>query len=62
MPGEAGVTHEERAIVQMLAAAWNAYLRLPVEHADDNLHFRTAIHAAQREVLQRPARREMARG
>lgn len=56
------MTHEERAIVQMLAAAWNAYLRLPVEHADDNLHFRTAIHAAQREVLQRPARREMARG
>jgi hypothetical protein len=55
------VTDEEKAVVLLLAEAWNAFLKLPVEHPDDTAEFRHAIHAAQDRVLSRSGRREMNR-
>lgn len=49
---------DERAVVTALWKAWNVFLRLPEEHADDTDEFRRAIHAAQEKVFARPARRE----
>lgn len=49
---------DERAVIDALVEAWNRFLTLPVEHPDDQLEFRQAIHAAQTLVLARPGRRE----
>ncbi|WP_165326983.1 hypothetical protein [Stakelama tenebrarum] len=57
----AKLTEQERAVVEKLADAWNAFLVLPIEHGDDQLEFRQAIHAAQDKVLSRPGRREFNR-
>lgn len=54
-----GLTDQERAASEALAAAWNAYLLLPIEHPDDQDEFRRAIHAAQAKVLMRPGRRQV---
>lgn len=53
------MTPDEIRIVDMLAAAWNAYLALPVEHPCDRTEFMRAIHDAQARVLMRPARRDL---
>lgn len=53
------MTPEELKIVEMLAFAWNAFTRLPVEHPSDNEEFCRMIHAAQEKVLARPARRKI---
>lgn len=50
---------QEAAVAHALADAWNAFLKLPVEHNDDIDEFRRAIHAAQNIVLSRPGRREI---
>lgn len=52
------LTEDERAVVDALAAAWNRYVALPIEHQDDQDEFRRAIHAANAKVLMRPGRRQ----
>jgi hypothetical protein len=52
---------QEESVVRSLACAWNSFLELPVEHADDINEFRRLIHQAQEKVLARPARRHIAR-
>jgi hypothetical protein len=52
------MTEAEERIFLSLAEAWNAFLQLPVEHADDVDEFRRGIHQLQEKVLARPARRE----
>jgi hypothetical protein len=54
-----GLTEKELATVEALASAWNCFLKLPIEHPDDQAEFRRAIHCAQNIVLSRPARRSM---
>jgi hypothetical protein len=54
------LTGAEREALDALAAAWNAFMHLPAEHADDQLEFRQAIHRAQNIVLSRPTRRALA--
>lgn len=54
----ADLTTQEREVVDRLVDAWNAFVALPVEHADDSDEFRRAIHAANAKVLMRPGRRE----
>lgn len=54
-----GLTDDERAIAILLGKAWDAFLRLPVEHGDDLTEFRHAIHRAQDMVLARPGRRQI---
>lgn len=56
------LTLDEVRAIDALAAAWNAFMRLPVEHADDLPEFRQIIHAAQDKVLSRPARRSLQPG
>lgn len=45
----------EKQVVDLLADAWNSFLKLRVLHADDVPDFRKAIHDAQRIVQSRPA-------
>ena len=49
----------ERRVVQLLAAAWNAYTALPVEHPMDQDEFCRGMHSLQEKVLARSARREL---
>lgn len=53
------MTDDEKAVVLLLAEAWNAFLKLPVDHGDDTTEFRHAIHRAQEKVMARAGRREM---
>jgi hypothetical protein len=53
------LTKEENAVVQALATAWNAFLELPMQHADDVHEFRAGIHRLQEKVLARPAVRQL---
>jgi hypothetical protein len=53
------LTVDEKAAVMALAEAWNLFLKLPKEHADDQDEFRHLIHAAQEKVLSRSGRREI---
>ena len=50
------MTPAERAVVDQLAAAWNAFMQLPVEHPMDLCR---GIHILQDKVLARPARRAL---
>jgi hypothetical protein len=54
-----GLSDQERLVVAKLAEAWNEFLKLSIEHGDDQGEFRYAIHLAQEKILARPARREM---
>jgi|TARA_R100000093_G_scaffold14552_2_gene8328 hypothetical protein len=56
------LTEQEREVAMRLAAAWDAFCALPVEHPDDIDDFRRAIHAAQAKVLMRPGRRQINEG
>lgn len=52
------LTDRERLVVDRLAAAWNAFLELPVDgRQDDVTEFRHGIHRLQEKILARPARR-----
>lgn len=53
------LSEAEKAVALKLAEAWNLFMTLPVEHADDVDEFRRAIHAAQAKVLMRPGRRQI---
>lgn len=56
------MTEDEKAVLAALAGAWNLFLRLPVEHPDDNAEFRAAVHRVQEKVAARPAFRAMRAG
>lgn len=56
------LTEQEREVAMRLAAAWDTFCALPVEHPDDTDEFRRAIHAAQAKVLMRPGRRQINEG
>lgn len=56
------MTPAEREVFDRLVEAWNAFLLLPNEHADDNDEFRYSIHILQRQILARSARRELNKG
>lgn len=53
------MTEDERAAFAALVAAWDAFMSLPIEHDDDANEFRSGIHVLQRQILSRPARREI---
>lgn len=52
------ITEGELRIVQMLGDVWNEYLKLPLEHPNEQSEFCTAIHACQDKILARTGRRE----
>jgi hypothetical protein len=49
----------ETNVVRALAAAWDLYIELPIEHPMDRGEFAKIIHDAQARVLMRPARRQL---
>lgn len=51
------LTPREREVLDHLTSAWNTYLLLPKGHPDEVIDLRGAIHAAQRIVAARVARR-----
>ena len=53
------ITNAELRIVGLLGEAWNAFLTLPIEHADHQDEFRHAIHRAQDMVLARVGARQI---
>lgn len=53
------LTETESAVMKRLVEAWNAFVGLPKEHADDQDEFRHGIHHLQAMILMRPARRDL---
>ncbi len=53
------MTEQENRIVDLLGEVWNQFLNLPVEHESDVREFQYGIHILQRQVMCRPARREL---
>lgn len=50
------LTADERRVMNALVSAWNSFLLLPEQHADDVAEFRHGIHFLQDKLLSRPAR------
>lgn len=55
------MTEREQRAFDALVEAWDRFIELPIEHADDIPEFRAGIHALQRHILARPTRRELNR-
>jgi hypothetical protein len=62
MDRRAQITPQEEMVARMLAAVWDAYCALPVEHPMDQPEFCTAIHRCQDMVLARSGRRCLNQG
>ena len=56
------LTNEEKAVLAALVVAWETFLKIPVEHADDKNDFRFHLHALQNLIAARPAFREIRDG
>lgn len=55
---ETGLTREERAVVQQLVAAWNAFIAMEsVITQEEQQRFRDAIHQAQQVFANRALHR-----
>ena len=52
------MTEEEREVLKHLAAAWNAFVKLPVQHPSHVREMEQAIHQAQRLIMSRPTARD----
>lgn len=48
---------DEHEVIHHLVQAWNAFLKLPVQHKDDVPEFRHKIHDLQRMIMARPVAR-----
>ena len=57
----AELTEQEAKVAQMLADAWDEYLKLPIEHLLEQHEFCIAIHQVQDMVLARCGRRALNR-
>lgn len=53
------MTEEEKRVLTALAATWNLFVKLPIEHPDDLTEFRHGIHRLQEKILSREPRRQM---
>lgn len=53
------ITCEEKEIMLDLAAIWNKFIKLPVEHPDDTEEFRHSFHSLQHKILKRSGTREL---
>jgi hypothetical protein len=52
-----GLTHQEISVCQHLVNAYNEFIKLNDKHPDDDQEFKAAIHAAQKMLALRVARR-----
>lgn len=51
------LTDDEKHVLELLAAAWTAYVALPDHHTDDVTEARRLTHAFQEKVMARVAQR-----
>lgn len=51
------MTEEERQAIALLCQAWNAYIKLPVQHPMHDTEMAGYIHSAQRLIMSRPTAR-----
>jgi len=51
------MTEEELAIINLLANAYNLFIKLPLQHPMDQDEFCRNVHVLQRQVMAREARR-----
>lgn len=51
------LTEGEKEVLNLLAASWNLFLKLPTQHPMHAQEFCGAIHDAQRLVMSRPTSR-----
>lgn len=49
------LTQQELECIDLLVKAWNAYVSLPPINSFDRTEFMESIHAAQRNIMARPA-------
>jgi hypothetical protein len=61
LPKESLFAPGEEAVLKKLTEAWNIFVALPGEHAEELNEFRHGIHTLQNMVLSRPARRQCIR-
>ena len=54
---ESGMTTDERAVADLLVAAWDGYVGLEAMHPDDVAEFAAALHRLQDLLAARVARR-----
>ena len=52
------MTPSERAVIDLLAEAWNTFLKLPTVHPQEREDFLCTINTAQRLVMARPAQEQ----
>ncbi len=52
------LTKEEQETVELLADAWNKFVKLESLHPDETTEFRTGIHEVQKIIMARPVQRE----
>lgn len=56
------LSDDERAVLDMTAALWNALVNLPAPHEHDNAENMRDIHDIQNRIMARSARRELENG
>ena len=49
---------QEREVIDKLADAWNAFIKMKTVHPDECNEFRTLIHHAQAMIMARPEQRK----
>jgi len=55
--GKSGLTVDEQKVMDHITEAWNEYVKLPQQHADDIEEFRHAVHEMQYLLAVRSVRR-----
>lgn len=58
MADEHRLTDDERTVLELMEAAWNAFVRLPVQHPSHVREMEGHIHNAQRIVMSRVVARQ----
>lgn len=53
------LSEQELLVINKLVEAWDEFIKLETLHPDEQTDFRKAIHEAQRNVMARPARKEV---
>lgn len=53
------LTDQERAVLDLLTKAWNAFVKLPIERPSDGREFEHHTHILQRQIMARPVRRSL---
>lgn len=48
------LTEQEQEVIDLSVKLWNEFLKLPIQHMDDNNEMRRDIHDIQNRIFSRP--------